>query len=137
MGWVNPGEIRWVATLSDRMGARKYAKQVGGKQAADVLQHYQQALTEMAFLHNRVVSGTAPADFNQRMYEIQQRAALLRPAVILPPVQQPRPLYGGPSGPTYGPPGSAPNPNAQWSPIPGTPLQPGPEPTPGWQQPPR
>ncbi len=93
MGWVSPGEIRWVAKLSDRVAARKYAKRVGGKPAAEVLAQYQQALTEMAFLHNRVVSGVAPADFNQRMFAIQQRAAMLRPAVILPAQQQPMYLW--------------------------------------------
>jgi RsiW-degrading membrane proteinase PrsW (M82 family) len=56
MGWVAPQEIRWVANMADRVAARRYAKRVGGKQAADTLSHYQQALTEMAFLHNRVVS---------------------------------------------------------------------------------
>jgi RsiW-degrading membrane proteinase PrsW (M82 family) len=149
MGWVSPGEIRWVATLSDRVSARKYAKSVGGRQAREVLSHYQQALTEMAFLHNRVVSGTAPADFNQRMYEIQQRAALLRPGVILPPAAiappypasgyGPGPGYVGPGyvGPGYGPgPGLGPDAGgtgivpqeyvagSQWSPIPGQTLQP-------------
>lgn len=91
MGWIAPAEIRWIATLSDRSAARKYAARVGGKRAALILRDYQQALTEMAFLHNRVVSGTAPANFNARMYEIQQRAAALRPWVILPPVQLPPP----------------------------------------------
>jgi RsiW-degrading membrane proteinase PrsW (M82 family) len=95
MGWVSRNEIRWVATLSDRMAARRYARRVGGKRAADTLRDYQQALTEMAFLHNRVISGTAPADFNARMYDIQQRAAILRPGVILPPTQ---PAIIGPPG---------------------------------------
>jgi RsiW-degrading membrane proteinase PrsW (M82 family) len=95
MGWVSPYEIRWVARLGDRVAARKYAKQVGGKRAADILSDYQQALTEMAFLHHRVVSGTAPADFNQRMYDIQVRAATLRPGVVLPPAQPQLVLPGG------------------------------------------
>ncbi len=123
MGWVSPYEIRWVATLSDRVAARKYAKAVGGKPAADIVSAYQQALTEMAFLHHRVVSGTAPADFNRRMYEIQQRAALLRPGVILPPAQV------GPAFLGQGPPGGALGPAPeQWSPIPGQAL---PQPEPG------
>jgi RsiW-degrading membrane proteinase PrsW (M82 family) len=118
MGWISPYEVRWVATLSDRVSARKYAKRVGGRRAADVLSLYQQALTEMAFLHNRVVSGTAPADFNQRMYDIQVRAASLRPYVILPPAAQPPAMIGGPSGP---PPIQGPG--TQWSPIPQQPPQ--------------
>lgn len=122
MGWVAPYEIRWVATLSDRRAARKYARSVGGKQAADTLGDYQLALTEMAFLHNRVVSGTAPADFNRRMYEIQQRAAQLRPGVILPPVPS-APEIGGWGGPGSGGHPPAPGSSSQWSPIPGQPPQ--------------
>lgn len=115
MGWVAPYEIRWVARLSDRVAARKYAKRVGGKQAVDILSRYQQALTEMAFLHNRVVSGTAPADFNGRMYEIQQRAAYLRPGVILPPVHAAPVLPGGQGSGGFP---VLPAGDSQWSPIP-------------------
>ena len=126
MGWVSPYEIRWVSTLSDRVAARRYARRIGGKRAEDVLSSYQQVLTEMAFLHHRVVSGVAPADFNQRMYDIQLRAALLRPEVVLPPLQ-PVAMTGGYGGPQqWGGPAQAlpPGPD-QWSPIPG---QPGPPP---------
>ena len=42
-------------------------------------------MTEAAFLHNRAVNGTAPPDVNQRMNLLLQRAALLRPYVVLPP----------------------------------------------------
>lgn len=115
MGWLSFDEIRWVARLSDRVAARKYAHRVGGKRAAGVLGDYQQALTEMAFLHNRVVSGTGPADFNARMYAIQQRAWSLRPSVVLPPTQ-PWPAVG-PGGPFY-PSGGGPG---RYSPIPGPP----------------
>ena len=74
----------------------------------------------MAFLHHRVVSGVAPADFNQRMYDIQLRAALLRPEVVLPPAQPPAMIggYGGPP-PGGGPPQALPPGPDQWSPIPG------------------
>jgi len=126
MGWVSPSEIRWVSTLSDRVTARKYARQVGGKASVETLRDYQQALTEMAFLHNRVVSGTAPDDFNQRMYDIQWRAAVLRPGVILPPDPS-VPRYLGPGGPGALPPGSGGGASQTWSPIPGhPPQQPGP-----------
>jgi RsiW-degrading membrane proteinase PrsW (M82 family) len=120
MGWVSPYEIRWVATLGDRVAARRYARGVGGRRAVDVLSSYQQVLTEMAFLHHRVVSGVAPADFNQRMYDIQLRAALLRPEVVLPPAQPPAMIggYGGPP-PGGGPPQALPPGPDQWSPIPG------------------
>ena len=85
MGWIRPDEIRWIARLSDRMSARAYAKRIGGKPAADAVRAYQQTMTEVAFLHHRVVDGTAPADLNQRMNGLLHRAAWLRPYVVLPP----------------------------------------------------
>jgi protease PrsW len=85
MGWIRPEEIRWVARLSDRMSARAYAKRIGGKPAVAALRAYQQTMTEVAFLHNRAVNGTAPADLNQRMSLLLQRAAWLRPYVVFPP----------------------------------------------------
>ena len=85
MGWIRPEEIRWIARLSDRMSARAYAKRIGGKPAADAVRAYQQTMTEVAFLHHRAVSGTAPADLNQRMSALLHRAAWLRPYVVFPP----------------------------------------------------
>jgi protease PrsW len=87
LGWIRPEEIRWIARLSDRMSARAYAKRVGGKPAADAVSAYQQTMTEVAFLHHRAVNGTAPADLNQRMGALLQRAAWLRPYVVFPPQQ--------------------------------------------------
>jgi RsiW-degrading membrane proteinase PrsW (M82 family) len=85
MGWIRPEEIRWIARLSDRMSARGYAKRIGGKPAAEAVRAYQQTMTEVAFLHHRAVNGTAPADLNQRMNGLLQRAAWLRPYVVFPP----------------------------------------------------
>jgi protease PrsW len=85
MGWIRPEEIRWIARLSDRMSARAYAKRIGGKPAVNAVRAYQQTMTEVAFLHHRAVSGTAPADLNQRMNGLLQRAAWLRPYVVFPP----------------------------------------------------
>jgi protease PrsW len=85
MGWIRPEEVRWVARLSDRMSSRGYAKIHGGKPAKQALRAYQQTMTEVAFLHNRAVSGTAPPDLNQKMSVLLQHAADLRPYVILPP----------------------------------------------------
>ena len=104
MGWIGPEEIRWIARLSDRMSARAYAKRVAGKPAAAALRAYQQTMTEVAFLHNRAVNGTAPADLNQRMSVLLQRAAWLRPYVVFPP--PPRAMWPTPGlpGPQVQPP---------------------------------
>jgi protease PrsW len=85
MGWIRPEEIRWIARLSDRMSARAYARRIGGRPAADAIRAYQQTMTEVAFLHHRAVSGTAPGDVNQRMNGLLHRAAWLRPYVVFPP----------------------------------------------------
>jgi protease PrsW len=100
MGWIRPEEIRWIARLSDRMSARAYAKRIGGKPAAAALRAYQQTMTEVAFLHNRAVIGTAPPDVNQRMSLLLQRASLLRPYVVFPP---PPPTMVQPSAAPPGP----------------------------------
>ena len=101
MGWLRPEEIRWIARLSDRMSARAYAKRVGGKQAAAALHEYQQTMIEIAFLHNRAVNQNAPRDINERMNQLLQHAAALRPYVILPPP----PAMPGPQLPAPPPPG--------------------------------
>jgi RsiW-degrading membrane proteinase PrsW (M82 family) len=100
MGWTRPEEVRWVARLTDRVSARRYAKLHGGPQAARAMRAFQQTMIEIAFLHNRFVDGSAPRDVNARMLALLDRAAALRPYVILPPElgQQPRlggPPYGG------------------------------------------
>lgn len=93
-GWIHPAEIPWVASLQHRRGARKYARAHGGKTAERVLEDYQQTLTEMAFLHHRVMREQPPKDAAARMSEILNRAMWYRPQLILPP-----PLPAGPVPP--------------------------------------
>ena len=85
MGWTRPEEVRWVARLSDRVAARRYARQHGGAPARAALRSFQQTMIEIAFLHNRAVTGNPPADLNPRMLSLLERAAALRPWVLLPP----------------------------------------------------
>ncbi len=94
MGWTRPEEVRWVARLSDRVAARGYAARQGGAPAKAATRAFQQTLIEIAFLHNRAVTGTAPPDLNPRMHALLEREAALRPWVLLPP----------PLGPSAGPP---------------------------------
>jgi protease PrsW len=101
MGWIRPEEIRWVARLSDRLSARAYARRLGGRPAAEALHEYQETMIQIAFLHNRAVNQTAPRDINERMTALLQRAATLRPYVILPPP----PAMPGPPMPAAFPPG--------------------------------
>ena len=94
MGWTRPEEVRWVARLSDRVSARRYAQLHGGPQAARAMRAFQQTMIEIAFLHHRFVDGTAPRDVNARMLALLDHAAALRPYVILPP-ELGRPTLGG------------------------------------------
>ncbi|MFP5282561.1 MAG: PrsW family intramembrane metalloprotease, partial [Actinomycetes bacterium] len=115
MGWLPAEDVRWVATLGDRLRARTYARQVGGGTASRVLAEYQQALTEMAFLHHRVLQGTASPDYPERMLAIRARVVGLRPYVILPPSTATRAVSYPPGFP---PPPGLPAGPPQYSPIP-------------------
>ncbi len=99
LGWTRPEEIRWVARLGDRVSSRGYARQQGGRRAAEALRTFQQTLTEIAFLHLRVLAGNAPPDVNRRMLGLLQHAQALRPYVILPPTAGRPPLAWPPSPP--------------------------------------
>ncbi|MCW2812207.1 MAG: Membrane proteinase PrsW, cleaves anti-sigma factor RsiW, family [Friedmanniella sp.] len=83
-GWNPPEDVRWVARMADRRTARAYARQRGGPPAVKVLRAYQQTMTEVAFLHHRVLMGTAPPDLNPRMSGLLARAHALRPYVLVP-----------------------------------------------------
>ncbi len=109
LGWNTREEIRWVARLADRMSSRGYARRQAGKPAAQALRAYQQTMTEIGFLHQRALAGTAPRDLNQRMGVLLQHAADLRPYVILPPPSlAARGPYGGAPGQYGAAPGSWP-----------------------------
>ena len=98
MGWTRPEEVRWVARISDRVSARRHARMRAGKPAAQALRAFQQTMIEIAFLHNRFVNGTAPRDVNTRMLGLLDRAAALRPYVVLPPELPNGPVGGGSGG---------------------------------------
>lgn len=88
-GWMPPEAIPWVARVSDRVSARKYAKAHGGSLAARVLRAYQQTMIEVAFLHARALQGTAPRDLHARLGILLYRAAALQPYLLLPPPIRP------------------------------------------------
>ena len=96
-GWLHPAEVHWLVRLGDRGAARRYAGRVAGPQAVKALRAYQQASTEMAFMHDRVLRGTAPADGIQRVHAHLRRMQSWRPYVVLPPVSWSAPI--GPAGP--------------------------------------
>ena len=101
LGWLHPGEVRWIARLQDRAAARRYARQVRGAPTARAVKEYQQAATELAFLRYRMAHGMAPPDAARRQYELWARMMAWRPFIILPPL--PVPYWVAPPVPaTYG-----------------------------------
>ncbi len=107
-GWLHPAEVHWLVRFGDRAAARRFARRVAGPHAAQALRAYQQAATEMAFMHDRVLRGKAPADGVQRVHAHLVRMQSWRPFVVLPPVSWSAPV--GPAGlppapppPSHGP----------------------------------
>jgi hypothetical protein len=91
-GWLHPAEVHWLVRLGDRAAARRFAYKVAGPNAAKALQAYQQAATEMAFMHDRVLRGTAPPDGIERVRAHLARMQSWRPFVVMPPVSWSAPI---------------------------------------------
>jgi RsiW-degrading membrane proteinase PrsW (M82 family) len=61
-GWLAPAEVSMLASLSARRDARGWAGRVGGAQARAAMRDFQEMASELAFLRERMVRGTAPED---------------------------------------------------------------------------
>lgn len=83
-GYLHPDEVPWLVRLPARRAARSNALLRGGSDAEQVMKEYQQQAIELATLHNRVMRGTAPADFHHRGALMAERLAALRAHVLLP-----------------------------------------------------
>ncbi|MGH3799802.1 MAG: PrsW family intramembrane metalloprotease [Pseudonocardiaceae bacterium] len=56
-GWIAPSEVPLLASLAGRRGWRSAVRRRAGEQAADAVRDYQNAVTELAFLSDRVQRG--------------------------------------------------------------------------------
>lgn len=88
-GWIHPAEVPWLVRFNRRREARAYAAQAGGDTAADAVKRYQRLATEMAFLHDAVMTGRAKPDGRERTYNLLDRMWQLRPFLRLPPALPP------------------------------------------------
>jgi hypothetical protein len=79
-------EIPWLVRLPARRASRRFARSYGGAVAEKVMREYQQQAIELAFLHDRYLRGTAPADVAARGTVMVDRLHGLRPYVGFPPV---------------------------------------------------
>jgi protease PrsW len=100
LGLLNPGEVRWIASLRDRAAARRYARHLRGAPTARAVKEYQQAATELGFLHHRIARGSAPPGAARRERELWLRMLSWRPFVVLPPLPAP-PRLEPPTGPPW------------------------------------
>jgi RsiW-degrading membrane proteinase PrsW (M82 family) len=101
-GFLGHAEVPWLVRLPARRAWRRWARARGGPVAERAVRAYQQQAIELAFLHDRYLRGTAPADFAQRGSVMVDRLRALRPYVELPaPVARPgAPL--SPAAPPWG-----------------------------------
>lgn len=84
-GWVHPAEIPYLSRFGYRRAARRYAKAHHGRDAAKVVKQYQRHATEMAFLHDALMSGRSKPRGVERTYALLDAMYALRPALRFPP----------------------------------------------------
>jgi RsiW-degrading membrane proteinase PrsW (M82 family) len=84
-GWIHPAEIPYLSRFGYRKAARRYARGNHGKQAAKVVARYQRLATEMAFLHDSLMSGHSRPQGVERTYALLDSMYALRPDLRLPP----------------------------------------------------
>ncbi|MDT7782089.1 MAG: protease PrsW [Pseudonocardiales bacterium] len=87
-GWIHPAEIPYLSRFGYRKAARRYAKQQGGKVAAQIVKRYQALATEMAFLHDAMMSGRNIPCGVERTYALLDSMYALRPMLRFPPALQ-------------------------------------------------
>lgn len=84
-GWIHPDEIPYLSRFPLRQAARSYADRHHGPQAAKAVRRYQRLATEMAFLHDAVMTGRRKPHDVERTYALLDAMHEVRPWVRLPP----------------------------------------------------
>ena len=83
-GLIPATDIGWMVDLRARRAARAHAARMGGPESAKAMADYQQAVVELGFLHDRLLRGTAPSDWQTRGAEHVARINALRPRLAFP-----------------------------------------------------
>ncbi|MDX6277495.1 MAG: protease PrsW [Nocardioidaceae bacterium] len=86
--WIHPAEIPYLSRFGYRKAARRYAKEHHGKDAAKIVTRYQRLATEMAFLHDALMSGRKIPHGVERTYALLDAMYALRPLLHFPPALQ-------------------------------------------------
>lgn len=84
-GWIHPAEIPYLSRFGYRKAARDYARANHGKNAARAVKRYQTLASEMAFLHDAVMSGRTKPHGIERTYALLDSMYELRPHLRFPP----------------------------------------------------
>ncbi len=95
-GWIHPAEIPYLSRFGYRKVARRHARKEHGRVAARIVRRYQRLATEMAFLHDAIMSGHTKPHGVERTYALLDAMYALRPALRLPP-----PLPAAHRGPAH------------------------------------
>lgn len=84
-GWIHPDEIPYLSRFAYRKAARRYATEQFGKPAGEAVKRYQRLATDMAFLHDAVMTGRTKPHGIERTYAMLDTMYALRPHLRLPP----------------------------------------------------
>jgi len=87
-GWIHPDEIPYLSRFNYRKAARRHASTQFGKAAGVAMNRYQQLATEMAFLHDAVMTGRTKPHGIERTYALLDAMYELRPHLRFPPALQ-------------------------------------------------
>lgn len=77
-GWLVAGEVAMLASLAARRDARNWARRVGGPDARRAMRDFQELGSELAFLRERMVHGTAAVDARTQEYAMLAAMSRLR-----------------------------------------------------------
>lgn len=82
-GWLSPSEVQMLASIPGRREARSWASRTGGSAARRAMRDFQEMASELAFLRERMIRGSAPQDARTTEYAMLASMSQLR-AVFLP-----------------------------------------------------
>ena len=103
-GWFTDGEVAMLSSLHERSRARAWARRTLGPGAARAMRQMQARASDLAFLRERMVRGTAPRDAVAAESATLEEMWRLR-AVVLPRRAPPPGQVAAPPGQVAAPPG--------------------------------
>jgi RsiW-degrading membrane proteinase PrsW (M82 family) len=77
-GWLAAAEVAMLSSVSSRRDARGWAERTGGRVAKRAMRDFQEMASELAFLRERMIRGTAPDDARHREYAMLASMSALR-----------------------------------------------------------